>query len=102
MVLEHVRKKIKRAKDMLSRLHAGPTIRYGSMFTGLDAPGVALTSIFGPAVQHVFAIEKNKACQLVIRASFDVQIIETNVLTVAIKDLPEVDAFHNRPPCQSY
>ena len=53
MVLDHVRKKIEKAKDVLRKLNAN-TFKYGSMFAGLGAPGVALISLFGPAVQHVF------------------------------------------------
>ena len=77
-------------------------LSFGSMFSGLESPGVSLEALLPNGFDHVFAIDKNKHCQAILKEHFNIGRVLGDVKDVKIKDLPYCDLFWFSPSCVNF
>lgn len=83
-----------------------PVLRYGSFYSGIEAPLQALQSLLawsGVTLRHEFAVESDKHCVAAMRANYHCErLLEQDVATLDMSTLPRVDVFVAGFPCQPY
>ena len=85
------------------QLRAPRVIKVGSDFTGLDAPRVALSRMFGAAkVKHLFSSDLAVECQAVLKGRESHGVVYGDVLARTAYKEEYIDLYTWSPPCQSY
>ena len=82
---------------------AGPVIRLGSDCSGLDSPKVALDLMgLGSRVECCFCSDKERACQVFLKAAHAPKILYENADKAGSAEAPEVDVYTAGFPCQPW
>lgn len=83
------------------KLHAKKVLRYGSDFSGMEAPMLALRTL-GVNVKHVFASDINKHCKKLILNMGSPAIFYDSIQDRKPEATPPVDFYMFGAPCQPF
>ena len=94
--------KYKNVDKARAPLHRCPRIlKIGNEFSGMNMPSLSLRNM---NVKHVAEFDTDKApsCRAFCKHIIGSKIINGDITTRSVHDLPAVDFYHFSPPCQPY